>query len=152
MWSPHLKKHQNLIENVQMRATKQVDGLNNLQYSERLKLLNLPTLVYRRLRGDAIEIFKHLKLYDTEIISNTFQRKQSINRRHQFQLYERRAKDGIRGVQNNSFYYRTAKMWNELPEEVVNATTIDTFKNKLDKYWNEMPIKFSYDEGTTSDS
>ena len=152
VWSPHLKKHQNLIENVQMRATKQVDGLNNLQYSERLKLLNLPTLVYRRLRGDAIEIFKHFKLYDTEIISNTFQRKQRINRRHQFQLYERRAKDGIRGVQNNSFYYRTAKMWNELPEEVVNATTIDTFKNKLDKYWNEMPIKFSYDEGTTSDS
>ena len=43
-------------------------------------------------------------------------------------------------------------MWNELPEEVVNATTINTFKNKLDKYWNEMPIKFSYDEGTTSDS
>ena len=135
-----------------MRATKQVDGLNNLQYSERLKLLNLPTLVYRRLRGDAIEIFKHFKLYDTEIISNTFQRKQRINRRHQFQLYERRAKDGIRGVQNNSFYYRTSKMWNELPEEVVNATTINTFKNKLDKYWNEMPIKFSYDEGTTSDS
>ena len=42
------------IENVQMRATKLVDGFQNLSYSERLQKLNLPTLVYRRLRGDLI--------------------------------------------------------------------------------------------------
>ena len=51
VWSPHLKRFTDLIENVQIRATKLVDHLGNLEYSERLKRLNLPTLAFRRLRG-----------------------------------------------------------------------------------------------------
>lgn len=45
VWSPHLKKYINMIENVQVRATKLVEGLRNLEYPDRLKRLNLPTLV-----------------------------------------------------------------------------------------------------------
>ena len=37
VWSPHLIKHINMIENVQKRATKLVDGLHDLDYPERLK-------------------------------------------------------------------------------------------------------------------
>ena len=37
----------------------------NKSYIERLKILNLPTLKYRRYRGDIIELFKILKgIYD----------------------------------------------------------------------------------------
>ena len=151
VWSPHLKKHQDLIEKVQIRATKQVDGLHNLQYSERLKLLNLPTLAYRRLRGDVIEMHKHFRMYDEEIIADSFQRKVRANRGHNLQIYERRAKDGTRGVQHNSFYFRTARLWNQLPEDVVNAPTINSFKNRLDKCWNDLPMKFLYNEGNMSD-
>ena len=32
VWSPHLAKHINMIENVQIRATKLVDGLKKLIY------------------------------------------------------------------------------------------------------------------------
>jgi hypothetical protein len=39
------------IENVQ-RATKQVPTLKNMEYNERLKKLKMPTLKYRRMRGD----------------------------------------------------------------------------------------------------
>ena len=60
VWSHHLKKNINILENVQIRATKIVDGLANLDYPERLKKLGLPTLVFRRARGDIIEVFKHL--------------------------------------------------------------------------------------------
>ena len=56
VWSPYLKKHVNAIEKVQMRATKLVDGLANLNYEERLRKLDLPTLAYRRMRGDMIEL------------------------------------------------------------------------------------------------
>jgi hypothetical protein len=45
-----------MIENVQKRATKQIPGMNNLPYEERLRKLELPTLSYRRLRGDMIEV------------------------------------------------------------------------------------------------
>jgi len=35
-----------------MRATKMLSSTRNLRYEERLKMLNLPTLKYRRIIGD----------------------------------------------------------------------------------------------------
>ena len=58
-WAPHRVKEINALENVQIRATKLVDGLAKLDYAERLKRLNLPTLAFRRQRGDMIETYKH---------------------------------------------------------------------------------------------
>ena len=52
IWHPNKVKLIDLIENVQRRATKQVPGLGNLPYEDRLKKLKLPTMSYRRLRGD----------------------------------------------------------------------------------------------------
>ena len=40
-----------------MRATKQ-SSIKHLSYVERLKYLRLPTLHYRRIRGDMIMLFK----------------------------------------------------------------------------------------------
>ena len=58
VWAPHLIKHIEAIEAVQRRATKLVPGMANLPYDERLKKLKLPTLAYRRCRGDLIQVFK----------------------------------------------------------------------------------------------
>ena len=46
--SPHLQKHINIIENVQIRATKFADGLGHLDYADRLRKLDLPTLTGER--------------------------------------------------------------------------------------------------------
>jgi len=54
-------RHQSLIgklENVQKRATKSVINVKKLHYEERLRRLKLPTLKYRRIRGDMIELYK----------------------------------------------------------------------------------------------
>ena len=58
VWSPYLQKHIDLIEGVQRRATKQLPGLKDMEYEERLKILELPTLAYRRERADMIEAYK----------------------------------------------------------------------------------------------
>jgi len=56
------------LEDVQRRATKLVPGLRDLNYPDRLTKLNLPTLVYRRLRGDMIEMFKMVTgAYDEQV-------------------------------------------------------------------------------------
>ena len=55
-WSPY-KKIILSIENVQHRATKIINNINNLTYEERLIYLDLSTLVYRS-RGDMIEMYK----------------------------------------------------------------------------------------------
>ena len=49
-----------LLECVQHRATRMVPGLAKLSYEERLKKLGIPSLSYRRFRGDMIEVYKYL--------------------------------------------------------------------------------------------
>ena len=142
VWSQHLRKH--IIENVQIRATKLVDGLARLDYPDRLKILILPTLAYRRLRSDLIEIYKHFDHYDIETISTTFQPRERVTRKHAFQLLERNAKDGSRGIQSNSFYYRPTRAWNNLPKTVVDTKSINSFKNRLDKHTSKDRVMFDH--------
>ena len=135
VWSPYLAKHINMIERVQIRATKLVDGMGNMGYEERLRQLKLPTLKYRRKRGDMIEVFKHHNSYDKQALCPTFEPRQRITRNNSRKVTERIPKDGSYGCQTNSFYYRTTRVWNELPDLVVSAESIDAFKNKLDEHW-----------------
>ena len=61
VWFPQLKRQSVAIEKVQRRATKLIPTLKDLDYKERLRQLKLPTLKYRRYRGDLIQVFKLLK-------------------------------------------------------------------------------------------
>ena len=112
------------------------------KYSKRLKKLNLPLLVYRRAWGDMTEIFKHFHSYDNCTLPENFRPRNRPSRKHNYQLVWRAPKDGLRRLQANFFYFRTIKTWNELPKEIVHATSIDSFKNKLDEAWKDLPIKF----------
>ena len=58
IWSPHLIKHIDYLENIQRRATKEIQNFSSLSYADRLRKLGLPTLSYRRIRGDLIQVFK----------------------------------------------------------------------------------------------
>ena len=138
VWSPYLEKHIKMLENVQIRATKLVNNIGDLDYTERLRKLELPSLRYRRRRGDMIEMFKHFNNYDGHALSTSFQPRQRVLRTHNRQVYERIPKDGCRGLQSNGFYYRTSREWNTLPASVAEAKTTDSFKNNLDEHWNEI--------------
>ena len=61
IWSLYKHKYKDAIENVQRRATKQIPGMKNIPYKECLQRLKLPTLAYRRIRGDMIEVYKLLQ-------------------------------------------------------------------------------------------
>ena len=60
-WNPYLEKDKILLERVQRRATKMIEGLGNMSYEERLRRTGLTTLEERRKRGDLIETFKMVK-------------------------------------------------------------------------------------------
>ena len=56
---PVYEKDANLLEGVQRRATKMVPDMTNYDYATRLRKLALPSLSYRRKRGDMIEVYKY---------------------------------------------------------------------------------------------
>ena len=146
VWSPYKQKHIEQIESVQRRATKQLPGLKGLSYSERLRKLKLPTLSYRRTRGDMIEVYKILTgKYDKDATHCLKLWKdmapRASDRGHSMKLYPQRARTRLR---KNAFAIRTVHTWNSLPEHVVTAPSLNAFKNRLDKHWSNQPI--IYDE------
>ena len=56
-------------------------------------------------------------------------------------IFTQRAKYDIRKY---SFTPRTAAMWNSIPEEIANAPSINSFKNRLDKLWKDEDILYDY--------
>ncbi len=143
VWSPYKKKDITFIEQVQRRATRQIPGLSNMSYSDRLKSLDLPTLKFRRLKGDMIEVYKILhEIYDSDATLN-LPRSTGPTRGHDYKLFQQRSAKDIR---KHYFTNRVVKVWNSLPDDVVNAPSVNTFKNRLDKFWENQPMKFDYEE------
>ena len=44
-------------------------------------------------------------------------------------------------VRQFSFPIRIVNDWNSLPEHVISAPTLNTFKNRLDKHWSNLKYK-----------
>lgn len=131
---PQYEKDAILLENVQRRATKFVPELRDKDYEERLRELNLPSLKYRRKRGDMIEVFKYTHgLYDIQ--PSPLPRDQNtITRGHLFKLEKSRSYKTLR---QKFFTRRIVTTWNNLPDSVVEAPSVNSFKNRLDNHWKE---------------
>ena len=72
--------------------TKKVNGINDLDYPQRLRKLGLPSLEYRRMRGDLIETYKIThNIYDPITTKSLFTSSNITNTRsHFFKLTKRR--------------------------------------------------------------
>ena len=147
VWSPHCIKDIEDIENVQRRATRQIPTLRDLSYPDRLRQLKLPTLKYRRARGDAIEAFKiinNIHVYDSKVAQGLLPLSQSNRTRGNDKKIEKNScKKDIRKF---SFTQRVTNIWNSLPNSVINADSVKSFKHKLDKFWNNQPVKYNHRE------
>ena len=140
VWQPHLKQDIVRLEKVQQRLTKSIPTLKHLSYEERLRKLDLPTLVYRRMRGDMISLYKithGLMNCNIPLARNT-----NNTRGHNYKLYIHGARTNIR---KRFFSNRVAIPWNSLSTEVVNAPTVNSFKTRLDRAWANNPYKFQFD-------
>jgi len=116
------------IEQVQHHFTKRLAGLNKMPYSEKLRVLGLPSLECRRLNYDVILAYKIL--HDMIVINlpNSFKFQQSNTRVHSFKLAKRYCS---RDISKHFFSNLIIDMWNSLPSDVVSAKSVFSFKRKL---------------------
>ena len=129
-----------LIENVQKRSLKLVrwtprekETIGSMNYEDCLKYLKLTTLRVRRLRGDLIEMYKLFHgYYDFDPLT-IFEPKQECRTRANHHLCLEVQITRLEVVRR-SFKHRVVKYWNRLTEDIVNANSLNVFKNKLDEY------------------
>ena len=130
-WTPWLRKDVLVLEKIYHRATKLVKGLQNLTYEERLAQLDLVTLSHRRIRSDLILTFKILQS-PNHPLRHLFQyRSIRSTRSHAATLAIPHSRLNCR-----RYFYsvRVCFLWNSLPESIVDASCVQTFKQKLDIY------------------
>ena len=122
------------IEKIQKRATKLVTKLKNKSYIDRLIYLNLPTLKYRRLRGDMIKFLKLLITYTTEQYHLIFLSTKELTPEATTRPISCKIIPFIMTYES-IFSARIVNIWNSLPNSVVDACTVNAFKARLDKFF-----------------
>ena len=141
IWGPCYMGDLKLVEGVQRRATKLIPNLHDLPYEERLEALQLPSMEYRRKRGDMIQMFKIMNGLVRMKVSELFNPiPSSTTRGHKQRVLRQRA---LKAARAKSFSQRTIQMWNCLPSNVIEAPSVDTFKKRIDESWQAKMYKSS---------
>ena len=135
VWGPFNIADMKLVERVQRRASRLVPELRHLPYEERLKKLRLPSLQYRRRRGDMVLMYNMMNGCCGLDKNDFFEPAPSTRTRgHRLKVAKKPATTRVR---RNHFAARVVSDWNGLPEEVACAPSTNTFKNRLDKHWTK---------------
>ena len=129
VWSPHLVKDINAIENVQKFASRMATHNWNLNYNDLLSLTDLPTLERRRMDlklGQLFKIVHKLCFFPEGIVRFREQTPLLSNTRSVHTLYLNQPR-----MHTNSYYSfvpHTYSLWNSLPFEIINASSYNSFK------------------------
>ena len=130
IWSLQYRRDMDLLEGVQRRATKMMQGIEHHFYENRPRELRLFSLEKRRRWGDLIVAFHYLKGSckregDRLLSSVCYDR----TRRNGFKLEVRRFRLDVR---KKFFTVKVMRHWNRLPREVADAPTLETREVRLD--------------------
>ena len=135
VWQPYMRKHINLIESVQRHYTRCIIGMSELDYEKRMRVLDLPSLEYRRMRGDMIEVYKITHgLHDPLTTKSLVTYNNSSTRSNNYKLIKPR----VNTKQFQKFFTnRIINVWNNLPQVTVNANSLNCFKNYVDNNFRD---------------
>ena len=121
-----------LLENVQRRWIKIIDGFENLTYSQRLKYSDLFSVEGRFLRADVIKCWVSPQVIIVLAWSG-------ITRGHRFKIVNEYFSLDCK---RRSFVLSVASTWNSLPDNVVARETLGSFKRTISCHLNEKLLHF----------
>lgn len=137
-WSPSYRHDIDMVESVYRRMTKIIPGLKRLEYHDRLLALNMFTFERRKLRGDMILVYKMFQGLVNIDVNDFFILETDIRTRgHEFKIKKVNCNLDIR---KHFFSHRVVNFWNKLTSYVVNSTSLDMFKGRLDKFMDDQHI------------
>ena len=116
-----------------------VPGLSNKSYPERLMYLKLPTLAYRRTRGDMIQVYKLMNGGYDDALPPLLKRNTNTLRGNTKKLFLEQPNKNIRKY---NFNFRVCNLWNSLPEHLVKAKDVRSFEKGLDNHWKNQDQMF----------
>ena len=120
-----------------------IENLKDVSYSDRLCIIGMPTLQFRRFRTDMIQVYKIINGYeDVEMECYFTVDSDSYTRRHLFKLKKIRG-NTVRHI--SIFSHCTVDDWNSLPSSVVLSNLVNCLKSRLNDAWKEHPLKFVAD-------
>ena len=132
VWNPYLICDINRLEKVQRKFTKKILYKNKgLSYDQRLEFLKIEKLETRRIHSDLILAYKVIrdKLLPFEEFFE-FTPKIGTRSIHDQKLYISKFRLDCRKY---DFANRTARIWNELPQEIIDCQSISSFKASITK-------------------
>ena len=131
-WRPYRKKNIDNLERIQRRATKMIPELRYLSYESRLLQCVLKTLETMRLRGDQIEVFNIVNGYE-DVDRNMFFKLKEVcrTRGHKAALVKEQCRLDMRKYSSSQ---RVINQWNKLPNDCVNASSVNMLQNRIDRY------------------
>ena len=136
IWHTGFAQDYKLLENIQRRWTKQIDGLGSLPYRERLESLNLYSIQGRLLRADLIQCWKIFNGHSCILPADLFQQPpQKRTRGHSHKIFPPVTNTDVR---KRSFTIRCISTWNSLSSSTVCATSLTSFKRGLDRDIGEL--------------
>jgi hypothetical protein len=139
VWNTGYLGDSRLLESVQRRWTKQVCGLEQLDYGSRLRHLDMFSIKGRLLRADLIKCWKILH-GDSEEMKSLFVLAPAVGTRgHSLKLVVPRRCTDLRG---RFFSVRVVVLWNSLPEGVVQAPGLPSYKQRLSEYLGDRLFEF----------
>ncbi len=131
VWSPCFSTYIQQLESVQRQFTKRLYGLGKLCYEERLEALHLKSLQHRRLFLDLVMYYKIIHNLVDIPCSDFFTLGHSERTRGtSLKISQVSCRLNTR---SHFFSVRAIKVWNSLPESIVNAPSIFSFTAQLNK-------------------
>ncbi|KAJ3659789.1 hypothetical protein Zmor_011460 [Zophobas morio] len=132
VWHPILVRDKQLLESVQRRITRIPFGFHRPSYEDRLKMMKLPTIEHRYVRGDVITTFKILSQLDSPIRHLFLTSADSRTRGHRLKLRKYAFKTRMR-----QFFLpeRVLGIWNSLSPNIIESSSLISFKIALDTWF-----------------
>ena len=141
VWHTGYTEDARSLERFQRYWTKQIDMLNHLTYGDRLRELDLYSVKGRLVRADLIHYWKIFHKQSCIAPEAMFPQPPTSNTRgHKYKIGMVHVNTDVR---KRAFSKRCVKLWNSLPQYVVDAPSIASFKRGLDSVIPDVLFDFA---------